>query len=233
MPVEIDVSKEETIESHSNKILQGLLFASIFTLFSIGVGAGLGLAFNLGSNLPEEPPTLQLQADQQVYELVPVSEFGKLTCLDTEQGTIIITHNIDDDLPLHLTPEWVAAQGWVVTAESTGGYNPFGAAWSDFADVIILSSEKQGQIGMLDLTWAEVGYIDPCTTVWEATVSLQAPLIIESNQWPNVPGFGVTPKKASDTIPGKKVKLELHSIWAGCDLEDQSFTIISVHKIHD
>ena len=49
IPIRFDVSREETIESHS-KILKCVLYASILTVLALGVGGAIGLSLMIDNN---------------------------------------------------------------------------------------------------------------------------------------------------------------------------------------
>lgn len=143
--------------------------------------------------------------------------------MDTEKGSIVIyDYYLPDVLPLCITQE-VLSNYYVVVAV-TGGYEPI--------DGSITLYQKGELKGVIDVDWTYRGH-EPCyTDYWVATFVLPDgvdSIELESNQWPD----GAKPLFPEYcTIPGKKVCLDIDTLWQGCTLEEkQRFELIQIHQL--
>ena len=109
---------------------------------------------------------------------------GCVPCLDVEPGMIVLSDvNFPDTLPVCVTNEWLADKS--ITLCVYGGYEPIDGE-------ITLDQVKTGKGGDIDITWTEMPSDCPCGgTIWVATFSVVAPIVLDSNHVPdiNIPGF--------------------------------------------
>jgi len=138
---------------------------------------------------------------------------------NTEKGTISLTYNIPEVLPLCITQEKL--DSWSILAHVTGGYVP--------QDVVLTLGNKKEGYHNINIVWDHVSHTPCYSDDWKASFVLPdgvTSIELESNQWPD----GATPCKDNPaTIPGKEVYLCSCLLWKGCDCDCQWFWLIMAH----
>ena len=152
----------------------------------------------------------------------------------TEVGTIDITWEWCNPLPLCITQDVLDSWGNVLIAKIKGGYEPIGGTVDITQGDINMWPWKFEDLPDLEIVWevqpyhSEECYYD----YWYGTVKLPdgaSPIHLASNQWPD----GAIPVAwEGDCIPGKYVNFEFDIKYQGCTEEDQQFWLIMTHKSH-
>jgi hypothetical protein len=131
---------------------------------------------------------------------------GCVPCLDVEPGKIILCDvNFPDQLPICVTNDWL--DGKSISVCVYGGYEPI-------CGKITLDQVKTGKGGDICITWTALPSDCPCGgTIWVATFSVAAHIVLDSNHIPDVciPGFDAC---GPDSL-GKEVCLSACMLWQG------------------
>jgi len=224
--IRTDVSREETIEIHSNTTMW-ILGISIFMVALFGVGACLGLPLML-----ENDETEAIFSFDPRNGDVSLAENEDDIVKDTPEGIvkIIIDYDNCNDLPLCLTTEYMNDK-WSANAEITG-YDLV-CSWVEI--------KQKGEIlGYAEIDWG-LPCREPCWTdyYWGTFVALYDAqgnpidhIALGSNKWPQGAEPLITPRDPL-RIPGKKVKLTAESLLKGCEDICQHFTIKECTRCKD
>ena len=215
--IKIDVSREETIEIHSNNT-KWILGISIFMVALFGVGAGLGLPLILEHDDPEaifsfDPRIGDVSLAENETEIAKDTPVGKVD--------IIIDYDNCNDLPLCLTTEYMNKK-WSASAEITGYDLVCGWVEIKQKGVILGYAEIDWGIPCREPCWTD-DYWGTFTCLYDAQGVIVDHISLGSNRWP-ADAMPIVPTE-SDFIPGKKVKLTAESLLKGCDDWCQHFTI--------
>jgi hypothetical protein len=158
--------------------------------------------------------------------IVPVTEYHA-GCMDTEPGKITF---LEGEFPHVLPLCWDQADMdlWYLTFEVYGGYVPL-----DLGSYMMVSQGKEGKMFCVDIVWTEDDIYPECCchSSWTATFVLIEDVCLDSNQYPTYEGhpyFSVCKPPFQDTIPGKKVFVEIYLQWSGCLDVLQQFKLIPV-----
>lgn len=180
-----------------------------------------------------------------INDIVPIAKRGCIGGLDTEPGYIqVINYYHDPVLPLCMNTAEVS--DWEFDVEIVGGYQPE----PGYIKVYQVKDDDPCECsctptGRIQFTWTEDANNDPLCCMpklWHAGFSIANDFCLDSNQYPElrdatgavIPPESFTWDHGSNTgkIPGKDVDLCIKTIWSGCPLAEQEFSIISVRDLN-
>ncbi len=227
---------KETKGSYSKFVIGILLItvASIFIASAVTAEADIHTDNNVG---------LAYVMHNNLGDVSEISRFGDESLAkkddlvvhkNTEVGTIDITWEYCDPLPLCLTQADIDNWGAVLIAKIKGGYEPIGGTVDITQGDLDFWPWKFEDLPDLEIYWDPEPYMhEECYyDYWLGYVRLTADVSsieFASNQWPD----GARPVQWSGPcIPGKQVNFEFDIKYQGCTEEDQQFWLIMTHKSH-
>ena len=203
----LDVSLDETIESHSKNAKLSLM-STILLILSFGIGGSFGL---ITMYLDGEENDNIIRPDVDV-DVLPVSKEDCSYGHEVETGYAeYLSDNIPDVLPICLEPS--VAEDWWVAFEVRGGYWPCGDQWMwvyQYGDIV--SNPCNGMMVGWKLQLMDEYWKDNC---WCCTKIYNFSIDTSCNNWVCLDSTSCP--DSTDVQKEKLVDIKFVTHWCGCD----------------